>query len=100
MIMLQATLGCKFTSGAVKRQIAALEASLIVAILSGLASSVPAASEYWVGASGDTNAPTGGTWTTTTPTVWSDGSMATANVGWTAGSAAVFGGTDPQTIAI
>jgi autotransporter-associated beta strand protein len=53
-----------------------------------------AGSKYWVGASGTTNAPTSGTWQTTTPTVWSDGTIDTANSGWTAGDTAFFGGAD------
>ena len=75
-------------------------ASLLATLLLGLASSTPAANLYWAGPSGDTNAPTSGIWTTTTPTVWSDGTVSTADVGWTAASAAIFGGTDPQTVGI
>src|SRR5262245_31881865 len=56
--------------------------------------SVPAAPKYWVGTSGTTNVPTSGTWQTTTPTVWSDGTVDTANAGWTAGDTAFFGGAD------
>ena len=59
-----------------------------------------AAPEFWVGASGNTNSPTSGTWTTTTPTVWSDGTVSTADVGWTAGNAAIFGGVDSQNITV
>lgn len=53
-----------------------------------------AAPKYWVGASGTTNAPTSGTWQTTTPTVWSDGTVDTANAGWVAADTAFFGGAD------
>lgn len=53
-----------------------------------------AANKFWVGASGTTNNPAGGTWQTSTPTVWSDGTAATANAGWTAGDTAFFGGVD------
>ena len=56
--------------------------------------SVVAANKYWAGASGTTNAPTSGTWQTTTPTVWSDGTVATANSGWAAADTAFFGGAD------
>lgn len=66
-----------------------LAAALIMVVSSALA-----APKYWVGASGTTNAPTSGTWQTTAPTVWSDGTVATANVGWTAGDTAYFGGVD------
>ena len=72
----------------------------LLALGLSFAASAPAASEYWAGNGGTTNAPTDGTWTVTTPTVWSDGTVDTANVGWTAGNAAVFSGTDPQTVAI
>ena len=76
--------------------------SLLVGSASWLcAGSLMAASpEFWVGASGTTNAPTSGTWTTTTPTVWSDGTVSTADVGWTAGNAAIFSGVDSQNITI
>lgn len=53
-----------------------------------------AANKFWVGNSGTTNAPTAGIWQTTTPTVWSDGTVGTANVGWAAGDAAYFGGVN------
>jgi len=59
-----------------------------------LASPVMAANKYWVGASGTTNAPASGLWQTTTPTVWSDGIVETANAGWDAGDTACFGGVD------
>jgi len=59
-----------------------------------VATSVFGAPKYWAGMSGATNAPTSGTWQTTTPTVWSDGTAATANAGWTAGDTAYFGGMD------
>jgi autotransporter-associated beta strand protein len=58
------------------------------------ASPVLAAYKYWVGISGNTNAPTGGTWQTSTPVVWSDGSTATANSVWNDGDTALFGGAD------
>jgi autotransporter-associated beta strand protein len=69
--------------------------AFILAIAFGIAvQPAAAANKFWVGASGDTNNPTSGTWQTTTPTVWSDGTVATANAGWTAGDAALFGGAD------
>lgn len=68
---------------------------LLLALAIGtLAGSASGANKYWVGDSGTTNAPTGGTWQTTTPTVWSDGTVDTANAGWTAGDTAFFGGAD------
>ncbi|HEY4417472.1 MAG TPA: autotransporter-associated beta strand repeat-containing protein [Verrucomicrobiae bacterium] len=65
----------------------------VVAILAvpGLAL---AGNKYWVGGGGNTNSPGNGTWTTTTPTVWSDGTVSTADAGWAAGDAAFFGGAD------
>jgi hyaluronate lyase len=64
-------------------------ACLAVAISIGTASG---ANKYWAGASGTTNSPTSGTWQTSTPVVWSDGPIATANAGWPAGDTAFFGG--------
>src|SRR5215470_12367340 len=66
---------------------------LVLTLLASVTTTM-AANKYWVGASGTTNAPTSGTWQTTTPTVWSDGTVDTANAGWTAGDAAFFGGAD------
>src|SRR5215475_11578737 len=61
---------------------------LLALALLALATPALAANKYWVGASGTTNAPTSGTWQTTTPTVWSDGTVDTANATWAAGDTA------------
>lgn len=66
----------------------------VIATLFGLTDPLVAANKYWVGASGNTNNPTSGTWATTNPIVWSDGAVATADAGWSAGDTAYFGGAN------
>jgi len=72
----------------------ATKASLIIIMVLNVTSLAFAANKYWVGSGSNTNSPSSGTWTTTTPTDWSDGTVPTADAGWTAGDTAYFGGAD------
>lgn len=96
MIILEEIRGCRFHHGNFKTTTSFRLGipCFVVLFLSCFALSVTAANKYWVGASGTTNAPSGGIWQKTTPTTWSDGAVATANSAWADADAAFFGGAD------
>src|SRR5258705_10304029 len=95
MITIETTLGGIFMQIPNKPRKTFVVARFIMAILLSLTSPASAAiTQFWAGPGGTTNAPTSGTWTNGSGTVWSDGASTGGNSTWTNGNSAMFAGAD------